>query len=57
MQDATSDSLVAVSGAQLVLEQSAAPISELDAVLDGQRWVAEPDSRFALFLQAAAQCR
>ena len=34
-------SLLAVSGARLVLDQSAAPIPELDAVLDGQRWAAD----------------
>ena len=41
VQDAIAASLLAVSGAQLVLDQSAAPIPELDAVLDGQRWAAD----------------
>ncbi len=43
LQDAIVASLLAVSGAQLVLDQSAAPVPELNAVLHGQRWAAEPD--------------
>ena len=31
-------SLLAPAGHRLVLEQSAAPVSELDVLLDGQRW-------------------
>ena len=38
VQDALAASLLAVSGAQLVLDQAAAPVPELDVLLDGQRW-------------------
>jgi len=41
VQDAIAASLLAPSGSQLVLDQSAAPVPELDAVLDGQRWAFE----------------
>ena len=41
VQDAIAASLLQVSGAQLVLDQSAAPIPEVDLVLDGQRWAFE----------------
>ena len=41
MQDAIAASLLAPTGSQLVLDQSAAPVPELDAVLDGQRWARE----------------
>ena len=43
VQDSIAASLLAPSGAQLVLDQSAAPLPEIDALLDGQRWAAEPD--------------
>lgn len=46
VQDAIAASLLAVSGKQLVLDQSAAPIPELNVVLDGQRCAAEPDLHF-----------
>ena len=41
VQDAIAASLLAPSGSQLVLDQSAAPVPELDAILDGQRWAFE----------------
>ena len=41
VQDATAASLLVASGKQLVLDQSAAPVPELDNVLDGQRWAFE----------------
>ena len=50
VQNAIAASLLAHPSARLVLDQSAAPVPELDSVLDGQRWASEcfdPDS--ALF--------
>ena len=35
-------SLLAPSGPGLVLDQRAAPVPELDSLLDGQRWAFEP---------------
>ena len=47
VQDALAASLLAASGRQLVLDQSAAPVPELDHLLDGQRWaLEEPASAF-----------
>ncbi len=40
MQDAIAASLLAVSGAQLVVDQSSAPIPELDAE-PGPRWATD----------------
>ena len=34
-------SLLALSGTGLVLDQSAAPVPEVNTVLDGQRWAFE----------------
>lgn len=41
VQDAIASSLLAQSGIQLVLDQSASHIPELDVVLDGQKWAVE----------------
>ena len=52
VQNAIAGSLLAQSGAQLVLDHSAAPIAELDNVLDGQRWASDafsPKSDFVAF--------
>ena len=38
VQDAIRASLLVPFGVQLVLEPSAAPVPELDSLLDGQRW-------------------
>ena len=38
VQDVIASSLLAKSGVQLVLDQGASPVPELDAILDGQRW-------------------
>ena len=38
VQDAIRASLLAPFGVQLVLEPGAAPVPELDSLLDGQRW-------------------
>ena len=38
LQNAIAGSLLAASGSHLVLDLSASPAPELDAVLDGQRW-------------------
>ena len=51
VQNAIAASLLAHSGSRLVLDQSGAPIPELDSVLDGQRWASDcfdPDSAFFL---------
>ena len=40
-EDTIAASLLAASGAQLVLDQAAAPPPELDLLLDGQRWAFE----------------
>ena len=47
VQDAIAASLLAPSGSQLVLDQSAAPVPELDTLLDGQRWAFEHSEPFA----------
>ena len=53
LQNAVAASLLAKSGAQLVLDQNAAPIPELDSVLDGQRWAGDdafaPESDLSAF--------
>ena len=41
VQNAIAASLLAPSGAQLVVDQSEEPVPDLASVLDGQRWAME----------------
>lgn len=42
VQNSLAASLLAPNGPGLVLDQPAAPASELDLLMDGQRWAFEP---------------